>query len=95
MRKWFLICGAGAIVGYAAVYFALGTPPTAPAESEPPVAAAPAEPVVPGGVVDVADLDSLLDARPAEPAGLPFDAAAPPELVAPTSTPAPIPMAAD
>lgn len=95
MRKWFLICGAGAVLGYVAVYFALGTKPTAPGESEQPTAAAPAEPVAPSGVVDVADLDSLLDARPAEPAGLPFDFAAPPELVTPTSTPAPIPMAAD
>lgn len=90
MRKWFLIGGAGAVVGYAAVYFALDIKPAPPAEPEP--AAVAAEPAP--GVVDVADLDALLDARPAESVGAPFDATEPAESVAPTGA-APIPMAAD
>lgn len=94
MRKWFLIGGAGAVVGYVAVYFALAVKPTPQAEPEPQAVAA-AEPVVLNTVVDVTNLDSLLDARPAEPVGVPFDAPDAPELAAPVNAPAPIPMAAD
>lgn len=96
MGKWLLFCGAGAVVGYVAVYFALDTKPAPLSE---PVAAAAcgaaAEPSAPSGVVDVANLDALLDARPVDEAGVPFEAGEPSELTAPASAPTAIPMAAD
>ena len=97
MRKWLLIGGAGAVVGYVAVYFALElSKPTPESEPQQPAAApAPAEPVVLAHVVDVTNLEPLLEPRIEEPGGVPFDAPAPPELSVPTSTPAPIPSAAD
>ena len=96
MRKWLLIGGAGAVVGYVAVYFALDVPPTPePQPQQPAAATAPAEPVVLAEVVDVTNLEPLLDPRTAEPAGVPFDVTDPPELTSPTSAPAPIPSAAD
>ena len=95
MRKWLLIGGAGAVVGYVAVYFALDVKPTPEPESERPTAHAPAEPVVLSQVVDVTNLDPLLEPRAAEPAGLPFDTTAPSELSIPVREVAPIPHAAD
>lgn len=92
MYKWLLFCGAGAVVGYATVYFALDTKPTPQPEPAPPVVAA-TEPPVLSAVVDVTNLDSLLDARPAEEVGVPFEAGGPSELTAPPAAPAPIPMA--
>jgi hypothetical protein len=95
MRKWLLIGGAGAVLGYAAVYFALdaGRPAPAPQPAAPAVAA-PAEPVVLAQVVEVTDVEPLLDSVPGHPAGLPFEpeAAEPP---APGAAPVPIPAAAD
>lgn len=94
MHKWLLFCGAGAVVGYVAVYFALGTKPAPQAEPvAAPQAAAATEPSAPSGVVDVANLDSLLDARPADEPGVPFEAAEPSDLTTPANAPAPIPMA--
>jgi hypothetical protein len=93
MRKWLVISAAGAVVGYVAVYFALDRKPTPQPQPEPPAVAA-AEPVVLKDVVDVTNVEALLDARPAEPAGVPFDAADAPGPSAPTAV-APIPMAAD
>jgi hypothetical protein len=103
MLKWFAIIGAGAGVGYAAVYFALGTRPAPqPAAEQPAAAARPAEPVVLSEVVEVTDtdplLDPLLDPLPGQPAGLPFDPTAPTAPTAPTkvnATPPRIPRAAD
>jgi hypothetical protein len=97
MRKWLLICGTGAVVGYVAVYFALDlSKPNPKSEPQQPAAApAPAEPVVLADVVDVTNLEPLLEPRTEGPAGVPFDAAAPSELSAPTRAPAPIPLVAD
>jgi hypothetical protein len=97
MRKWLLIGGAGAVVGYVAVYFAfeLSKPTPEPQPEQPAAATAPAEPVVLAHVVDVTNLESLLEPRVEEPGGVPFDAPAPPELSTPTGTPAPIPSAAE
>jgi hypothetical protein len=95
MRKWLLIGGAGAVVGYVAVYFALDIKPTPEPEPAQPVATAPAEPVVLSEVVDVTNLDPLLEPRVAEPAGVPFDTTMPSELSEPTRELAPIPHAAD
>jgi hypothetical protein len=95
MRKWLLIGGAGAVVGYVAVYFALDVKPTPEPEPTQPVASAPAEPVVLSEVVDVTNLDPLLEPRVAEPTGLPFDTTAPSELSIPVRELAPIPHAAD
>lgn len=92
MHKWLLFCGTGAVVGYVAVYFALGTRPT-PQTEPAPEAIAVTEPPAPSGVVDVANLDSLLDARPTEEVGVPFDGGEPSDLTAPANAPAPIPMA--
>ena len=96
MRKWLLIGGAGVVVGYVAVYFALDVKPAPEPETEPPVAAiAPAEPIVLADVVEVTNLDPLLEPRSAEPPGVPFDSAEPSELRAPVGAPVPIPSAAD
>lgn len=95
MRKWLLIGGAGAVVGYVAVYFALDVKPTPEPEPERPTAHAPVEPVVLSEVVDVTNLDPLLEPRAAEPAGLPFDASTPSELSTPVREVAPIPHAAE
>jgi hypothetical protein len=74
MWKWFAIIGAGAAVGYAAVYFALsGNPASAPQAEQPTAAAQPPEPVVLSQVVDVTDTDALLDPSPNPPSGVPFD----------------------
>jgi hypothetical protein len=96
MLKWFAIIGASAGVGYAAVYFALGTRPAPqPAPQPPAVAAQPAEPVVLPEVVEVTDTDPLLDPLPGQPAGVPFDPAGPPAPTKVNHSPAPIPVAAD
>jgi hypothetical protein len=95
MRKWLLIGGAGAVVGYVAVYFALDVKPAPEPEPEKPTASAPAEPVVLSEVVDVTNLDPLLEPRHEEPAGLPFDTTAPSELSIPVREVAPIPHTAD
>jgi hypothetical protein len=74
MWKWFAITGAGAVVGYAAVYFALSGGPTSTPQAEQLTAAAqPTEPVVLSQVVDVTETDSLLDPSASQPAGIPFD----------------------
>jgi hypothetical protein len=98
MRKWLMIGGAGAVVGYAAVYFALSglMPKPAPQPGAPPVAAAPlpAVPVVLPEVVDVTPVDSLLEPTPGplpgQPAGIPFDPTEP--LEPQVNVPAPAPM---
>ena len=99
MRKWLLICGAGAVVGYGAVYFALDLSKPNPGPQPHPRAAAPApaEPVVLATVVDVTSLDPLLEPRAGEePTGAPFDAPElPSELAAPTRAVAPMPHAVD
>jgi hypothetical protein len=97
MLKWFAIIGAGAGVGYAAVYFALGTKPAPQPQAEPTTAAAaqPAEPVMLSEVVEVTDTDPLLDPLPGQPAGLPFDPVEAPVRAKVNHVPAPIPRAAD
>ncbi|MBN9118418.1 MAG: hypothetical protein J0I06_04515 [Planctomycetes bacterium] len=107
MRKWLMIGGTGAVVGYVAVYLALDVKPAPePGPEQPTVAAAPAEPVVLADVVEVTNLEPLLAPRSAEPTGVPFDAAEPleaaggpraidPEPGAPTAAPVPIPPAAE
>jgi hypothetical protein len=97
MRKWFLIGGAGAVVGYVAVYFALDVK-RAPEPTQPePVAtaSAPAEPVVLNEVVDVTNLDPLLEPRRELPPGIPFDSDEPLAPAVPAATPTRIPAAAD
>jgi hypothetical protein len=102
MWKWFAIIGAGAAVGYAAVYFALSGGPAPESQAERPAAAAsqPPEPVVLSQVVEVTETDSLLDPQPAPPSGIPFDPTEPLEprtsVSATTALPvAPMPRAAD
>jgi hypothetical protein len=96
MWKWLAIGGAGIVVGYVAVYFALAGKPVPEPQPEPPAAAAaPAEPTVLAQVVDVTDLDPLLDPPSKEPAGVPFEQTEPFESGAPMGTPAPIPPAGD
>jgi hypothetical protein len=97
MRKWFLISGAGAVVGYVAVYFALDRTPVPEPEAEQPAATAPAAPVVLAHVVEVTDLDPLLDPPPPEVStgGVPFEASEPLERAAPVGVPAPIPPAVE
>jgi hypothetical protein len=99
MRKLLAIGVVGAAVGYAVVYFALGTKPAPAPEPRPEQAAAPAEaapprPVVLANVVEVTDIDHLLDPAPAQPTGEPFDPAGP---TAPVNAlpAAPIPPAGD
>jgi hypothetical protein len=97
MRKLMLISAACSVLGYAAVHFVFFSKPRP--EPEPPVAAQPAqpaEPVVLATVVDVTDLDALLDPRPGEPVGVPFDPTEPLEpATRVNATPAPIPPATD
>lgn len=94
MRKWFLITGAGAVVGYAVVYFALsGGQPSPEPVPEQATAPAPAEPVMLGHVVEVTDLDPLLNPPPETSAGVPFDPTEP--LEPPTPGAAPIPPASE
>ena len=96
MRKWLLIGGAGVVVGYVAVYFALDVKPTPEPEPEQPTTAtAPAEPIVLADVVEVTNLDPLLEPRSDHPPGVPFDSTEPAELSAPSAAPVPIPSAAD
>ena len=98
MRKLIAISVASTLLGYAVVHFVFFASPTpAPETAQPPAVAAPAEPVVLVQVVEVTDLDRLLDPPPAQPAGVPFDAAEPLEPVsaAPGLAPAPIPPSAD
>ena len=87
-----MIGGAGAVLGYVAVYFALDAAKPGPVAPDAP--AAPTEPVMLAQVVDVTDLEPLLDPPPGRPVGAPFepDAAEP---LAPTAAPVPIPPAAD
>jgi hypothetical protein len=94
MRKWAAIIGAGAILGYGAVYFALDgkLAPELPPE-QPATAAAPAESVVLAQVVEVTDLDPLLDPPSGPPSGVPFDSYDSFEAATPVGTPAPIPLA--
>jgi hypothetical protein len=93
MRKWLMIGGAGAVVGYAAVYFALGglMPKSAPEPQAEVVVPAPqpAEPVVLSHVVEVTPVDPLLDPLPGQPAGIPFDPTEPlePAVIAPAPPP--------
>jgi hypothetical protein len=93
MRKWLMIGGAGAVVGYTAVYFALGglMPQPAPEpQAVAPAAPQPAEPVVLSHVVEVTPVDPLLDSVPVQPPGIPFDPTQPlePQTV---NAPAPLP----
>jgi len=74
MWKWFAIIGAGAVVGYAAVYFALsGGPAPAPQAEQPAATLQTPEPIVLSQVVDVTETDSLLDPSSSQPVGIPFD----------------------
>ena len=95
MRKLLAIGVVGAAVGYAVVYFALGTKPAPQPEERPqPEQAAaqlqpqPPAPVVLAQVVEVTDIDGLLDPAPGEPTGAPFDAGEP---TLPVNAPAPAP----
>ncbi len=93
MRKWLMIGGAGAVVGYAAVYFALSGLTPAEQEAEPiAVAPQPDEPVVLSNVVEVTNVDPLLDSLPGQPAGVPFDPTEPLEPQTPVNA---IPPAAE
>jgi hypothetical protein len=99
MRKWFAIVGAGAVVGYAAVYFALSGGPAPGPQAGQPVAEVPqpAEPVVLSQVVEVTDTDPLLDPSPTQPVGIPFDPTEPLEpqsqvSAAPAIAPMPRPV---
>lgn len=97
MRKVALISAAGTLLGYAVVYLAFfAKPAPAPApEPEAPAAQAPAEPVVLADVVEVTDTEPLLDARPKENGGTPFDPqVVPAAFTAPAAVP-PIPAAVD
>jgi|GEM_PF-3482204 len=98
MRNWLLIAGAGALVGYAVVYFAFSgsSAPEPEAEQSTAHAPQPTEPVVLSQVVEVMDTDPLLDPLPGQPSGAPFDPADPLEAGAnvnalSTVAPAPIP----
>ncbi len=96
MGKWLLIGGAGAVVGYVAVYFALDVKPAPEPPADPPtVATAPAEPVVLSDVVEVTNLEPLLNPRLEPLTGVPFDAAEPSEFHAPADAAEPIPPAGD
>jgi hypothetical protein len=97
MWKWFAIIGAGAAVGYAAMYFALSGGPSPEPQAGQPTASAsqPPEPVVLSQVVEVTETDSLLDPQPDLPSGIPFDPTEPLEPrvnVNATATPAIAPM---
>ena len=78
MRNWLPMGGAGALIGYAVVYFSLiGNPLRQPEEQRPQTTAEPAEPIALSQVVEVTDTDPLLDPLPGQPAGVPFDPADP------------------
>jgi hypothetical protein len=101
MRMLLAIGGAGAVAGYAIVYFALGarlTPtPTPDAQPAPPAVAEVAEPLAPevlAQVVDVTDIDALLDPAPSRPTGVPFDPD-PPAFIHSSPVATPIPPAVD
>ena len=72
MRKLIAISVASTILGYAAVYFVFFSKP-APQPQPEPAAAQPEQPVVLANVVDVTDVEPLLDPKPHEPVGAPFD----------------------
>jgi hypothetical protein len=94
MRKLMAISVASTILGYAAVYFAFFAKPAPQPEPEP--AAAPSDqPIVLAAVVDVTDVEPLLDPKPHEPGGVPFDPTEPLEPAAPARAVAPLPRAAD
>lgn len=102
MRNWLLITGAGALVGYAVVYFAFSGSPAPEPEAEQPAANVPQPtgPVVLSQVVEVTDTDPLLDPLPGQPSGVPFDPADPLESgtnanALSVAAPAPIPPSAD
>ena len=100
MRKLMLISAACSVLGYAAVHFVFFSKPKPQPEPEQPAAVQPAEPVVLATVVDVTDLDALLDPRPTEPVGVPFDPTEPLEPTRVNATPsgtapAPIPPSSD
>ncbi len=91
MRKVMAISALCTVLGYAAVHFAFfGTPEPQPQE---PAVQASAEPVMLANVVEVTDTDSLLDPRPAQAGGVPFDAE--PVAVRAPSAAEPIPPAAE
>lgn len=79
MRKVMAISVLGTVLGYAAVHFAFFAKP-APAPHEEPVAQADAEPAMLANVVEVTDTDALLDARPVQAGGVPFDAEPAPRM---------------
>lgn len=96
MRKLIAISVASTVLGYAAVYFVFFSKP-AP-QPEPEVAATqPEQPVVLAAVVDVTDVEPLLDPKPHEPVGTPFDPTEPLEPAPRPAgvAPAPLPRAAD
>lgn len=94
MLKWLAMIGAGAGLGYAAVYFALvARPAPQPVAEQLGAEARPPEPVVLPEVVEVTDTDPLLDPLPGQPAGVPFDPAVP--SVPTKVNAAPIPPAVD
>ncbi|HEY1189752.1 MAG TPA: hypothetical protein VGE74_19040 [Gemmata sp.] len=95
MRKVALVSAAGALLGYAAVYFAFFAKPEPAPAPEAPVAEAPAEPVVLANVVDVTDTEPLLDSRPTETPGAPFDPQVVPAAFTTPASAQPIPPAAD
>ncbi len=99
MLKWFAMSLAGAGLGYATVYFALGVQPEShpQPESSAVVAEQPAAPILLAEVVEVTDTDPLLDPQPGHAAGLPFDPAesAVPVRARTSASPAPIPLAVD
>ena len=98
MWKLTAISVATTLLGYAVVHFVFfANPKPTPEEAQSPAVAAPAEPVTLAQVVEVTDLDPLLDPPPAQPAGVPFDAAEPlePATATPGPAPAPIPPSAD
>lgn len=96
MRKLMAISVASTVLGYAAVYFAFFAKPAPHPDPEPAVAQTD-QPVVLAAVVDVTDVEPLLDPKPHEPVGTPFD---PTEPLDPAPqpggvAPAPLPRAAD
>ncbi len=96
MRKLIAISVASTVLGYAAVYFVFFSEPRAQPEPEQAVAQNDS-PVVLANVVDVTDVEPLLDPKPHEPVGTPFDPTEPLEPAPRPSgiAPAPLPRAAD
>lgn len=97
MRKVAFISALSAVIGYAAVHFAFFANPKPAAAPEVAPAEAPAAGMVLADVVEVTDTDALLDARPKESHGAPFDSQVVPASFATPAAAAvpPIPPAAD